>query len=140
MKSHIDKVLYQIGWTLFFLFALLITVLKFTNVSIDTLLPPCIFHRFTGLYCPGCGGTRAVIALSHGHVFQSALDHPLVFYGVFLYLVYMVSNTIERLSRGKWNIGFRYSDKWVYFALAIVILNLLLKNVALILLHIDLLK
>ena len=24
---------------------------------------PCVFHEVTGLYCPGCGGTRAVGAL-----------------------------------------------------------------------------
>jgi hypothetical protein len=25
----------------------------------------CVFHRLTGLYCPGCGGTRAMHALVH---------------------------------------------------------------------------
>lgn len=33
---------------------------------------PCYFHRWTGLYCPGCGGQRAVHALLHGHVMQAA--------------------------------------------------------------------
>ena len=26
-------------------------------------LPKCLFHEWTGLYCPGCGGTRALYAL-----------------------------------------------------------------------------
>ena len=26
-------------------------------------LPPCMFHRATGLHCPGCGSTRAVHAV-----------------------------------------------------------------------------
>lgn len=30
--------------------------------------PPCVFHQLTGLQCPGCGGTRAVAALLHGHL------------------------------------------------------------------------
>jgi len=28
--------------------------------------PVCPFHAFTGLPCPGCGTTRAVLALAHG--------------------------------------------------------------------------
>lgn len=30
--------------------------------------PPCVFHRLTGLHCPGCGATRAMHALVHGDV------------------------------------------------------------------------
>ena len=26
----------------------------------------CVFHEFTGLYCPGCGSTRTIQALLHG--------------------------------------------------------------------------
>lgn len=28
--------------------------------------PPCPFHELTGLWCPFCGGTRAVWAATHG--------------------------------------------------------------------------
>lgn len=31
-------------------------------------LPRCGFHELTGLYCPGCGNTRASYALLHGDV------------------------------------------------------------------------
>lgn len=37
---------------------------------------PCFFHRFTGLPCPGCGLTRSVLALLHGHVHEAFLLHP----------------------------------------------------------------
>ncbi len=30
--------------------------------------PPCVFHSLTGLYCPGCGGTRAAILLLRGDI------------------------------------------------------------------------
>ena len=30
-----------------------------------SLFPPCVFHSLTGLYCPGCGLTRALHALVH---------------------------------------------------------------------------
>jgi hypothetical protein len=30
--------------------------------------PPCPFHLLTGLYCPGCGLTRAICELACGHI------------------------------------------------------------------------
>ena len=39
---------------------------------------PCLFHQWTGLYCPGCGGQRAVHALLHGQVGQALQANLLV--------------------------------------------------------------
>ncbi|MDR0922738.1 MAG: DUF2752 domain-containing protein [Hungatella sp.] len=44
---------------------------------------PCLFHSLTGLYCPGCGGTRAVRSLLQGDLRMSFQYHPLVLYAVF---------------------------------------------------------
>ena len=41
-------------------------------------LPKCLFHEWTGLYCPGCGGTRALYALLHGDLKTSLHDNPLL--------------------------------------------------------------
>lgn len=30
------------------------------------IFAPCLFHRFTGWHCPGCGTTRGIAALLHG--------------------------------------------------------------------------
>ena len=38
---------------------------------------PCVFHLYSGYYCPGCGGTRSVIALLHGDITRSFIYHPL---------------------------------------------------------------
>lgn len=41
---------------------------------------PCLFRSLTGLYCPGCGGTRAFWYLLHGQIGKSLYYHPLVPY------------------------------------------------------------
>jgi hypothetical protein len=33
--------------------------------------PRCLFHEATGLFCPGCGATRALAALLHGHITEA---------------------------------------------------------------------
>ncbi len=41
-------------------------------------LPRCMFHEMTGLYCPGCGATRALSALLHGDVRSSLHNNALL--------------------------------------------------------------
>lgn len=94
-------------------------------------LPPCFFNLFTGLYCPGCGGTRAVRALLHGHILKALWYHPFVVYGVIMYIVFMVTNTIRIYIYP----GFRsmkYKNIYLYIWIAILILNFLVKNILLI--------
>ena len=40
--------------------------------------PPCVFHKLTGLYCPGCGNTRALAALLHGDIAGSLAKNVLL--------------------------------------------------------------
>ena len=41
------------------------------------LLPGCILYRATGLYCTGCGMTRALHLLLHGHPYAAFRMNPL---------------------------------------------------------------
>ena len=41
-------------------------------------LPQCLFYKFTHLYCPGCGMTRALYKLVHGD-FPGAIRCNLLF-------------------------------------------------------------
>lgn len=45
--------------------------------DVRALLPPCPFRALTGLYCPGCGSTRALDALLHGDVTRAFDMNPL---------------------------------------------------------------
>jgi hypothetical protein len=48
------------------------------NPHVQGALFVCPFHAATGLWCPGCGGTRAVYDLAHGDV-AGALSMNLLF-------------------------------------------------------------
>ena len=53
----------------------------------DHWLPKCPFHELTGLWCPGCGATRAACALAHGDVL-SAIRHNVLFLPALALLVW----------------------------------------------------
>ena len=39
---------------------------------------PCVFNHITGLYCPTCGATRAVIYLMHGDITDALKSNALI--------------------------------------------------------------
>lgn len=88
---------------------------------------PCVFHTWTGLYCPGCGGTRAVKALLMGRPMLSFLYHPLVLYCALVAAVFSVSYLIYWKTR---NPKFRLylENTYVYIGCGIIALNFIVKN------------
>lgn len=95
----------------------------------------CMFRQVLHIYCPGCGGTRAVLALLQGKILTALFYHPAAVYGVILYIVYFISQTLKRLSRGSVRgIKFRIGYLWVMVALIAV--NFIARNVLLLVYHI----
>ena len=41
--------------------------------------PPCVFHKLTGLHCPGCGSLRATHHLLQGHLGEALSMNILLF-------------------------------------------------------------
>ncbi|MCM1132355.1 MAG: DUF2752 domain-containing protein [Ruminococcus flavefaciens] len=46
---------------------ILVYVFRDFIMSLAPVLGECMFHKMTGLWCPGCGNTRSVNAMLHGH-------------------------------------------------------------------------
>lgn len=126
----LDKIFYIIGWICIAIGAIVFGLYR-AGVLPTIHMAPCMIHAMTGYYCPGCGGTRATYALLHGKIITSLYYHPIVVYGVVVGGWFMISQTIERLSRGKLCIGMRYRDLYLWIALAIAIVNCLVKNLVL---------
>ena len=52
-------------------------------------LPKCMFHQMTGLYCPGCGATRALSAMLHGDV-KASLHNNLLLFPLLALIVFLL--------------------------------------------------
>jgi hypothetical protein len=61
--------------------------------------PVCPTYALTGLYCPGCGGLRAVHALAHGDVGLALARNPLVVIGL-PFVVWAYVAWVRRRVRG----------------------------------------
>lgn len=137
--ERIQRQLYIVGWICMAAFAAFFAVAKQTDYRIFGYLPECMFHRVTGLYCPGCGGTRALLLLLRGEIARSFCYHPVLLYAVCVGGWFMISQTIWRLSGGRIRIAMRFREIYLWIALALTVVNCLIKNLAPVLWHVDLL-
>lgn len=128
MSKKEEKSLYILGWMLLGAAAVLAGVTKGFTMQMKIFSLPCIFWELTGYYCPGCGGTRACAALFRGEIVRSFLCHPVVVYTAVVFAWYMISHTIEYLTRGRLAVGMRYRDLYLYLAAAIILIQWVVRN------------
>ncbi len=95
-------------------------ILFFFDPTKNGFYPICQFHLLTGLYCPGCGGTRATYQLLHGNFLAALHDNAL----------YVISLTLVAV-RGGWYLKRRFYRQptglfippmavWVFLVVAVV--------------------
>lgn len=80
------------------------------------------------IYCPGCGGTRAMAALAHGHILRALYYHLPVMATAALASVYMLSQTFWRL-RGRRGWTLSYDTRWPAALAALFLGNCVLRNI-----------
>lgn len=56
---------------------------------------PCIFHKVTGLFCPGCGITRMFISLFKLNIYQAFRYNSLVFILLILSILYILVDCLK---------------------------------------------
>ena len=128
---NMDRGFYLTGWILIAAVLAYAGITKLTGIHFLSYYPPCAFRLITGFYCPGCGGTRAVKALLAGDFLSSVRLHPFVPYTALLGIWFMVSQTIERISRGRVKIGMHFRMVYLWIALAIILVNWIVQNLLL---------
>lgn len=154
MKSfheHTTNRIFYIGGLILLLPLAILCLLQNAGwVTLTESLYPCVFRRLSGLYCPGCGGTRAVQALLEGHFLACFFYHPFVLYCAVMYALFMLSHTLELIftckcfkSRQTSNTkksphekpfvrGLNFNIRYVYIGIIVILLQWMLKNLFLI--------
>lgn len=83
-------------WLLINLIIVFSVVCFALSVSIMRLLgmTGCAFYDFTGLYCPGCGGTRALESLLRLDIISSLKYNAILLPAVILFIYYDIRSFI----------------------------------------------
>lgn len=154
MKSfheHTTNRIFYIGGLILLLPLAILCLLQNAGwVTLTESLYPCVFRRLSGLYCPGCGGTRAVQALLEGNFLACFFYHPFVLYCAILYALFMLSHTLELIFTCKFFKsrqcsytkksshekpfvrGLNFNIRYVYIGILVILLQWMLKNLFLI--------
>lgn len=84
-------------------------------------VPLCGLNRLTGLYCPGCGATRATHELLHGRLLAALHANALWVLGLPLVL-YAAASEIRRQCWGRPLPGDPARNRWLLFGAGIIVL------------------
>lgn len=134
MTGKTDKLFYTFGKILF-IFGIIAVLIGMIG-GLDWLLQlnGCVFKRVTGVYCPGCGGTRAFFALLRLDLIKSFFYHPAVLYFSVVYLVFMGKMFILK----HFGIGMEHEGRLVLFILigaGLIIVQWLVKLICQLIFH-----
>lgn len=93
----------------------LVVLAWFAGPALAVWLPACPLYEFTGLYCPGCGLTRAAHHLVHGHLRAAVAMNPLIVVLAILGCYVFVCELLDALGRPVEYPKFIYRWHWAFW-------------------------
>ncbi len=115
--------------------AVLFYLYSLASDRLGTVLRGCLLHDWFHLYCPACGGTRAMKALLKGDLWASVRYNPLVTvllgFGLYVYVKARL-----RLKRGEERLVVIPKPFWTCFFVFLIVF-FILRNLLLIAFGID---
>jgi hypothetical protein len=122
MKSMPDR---SMAYVTALALAGLVVVVCFLKPGSTPFLPPCPFRFLTGFYCPGCGSTRMLYFLVHGHPYLAFRQNPLAML-VLPGVLYGLGRQMFARSRAAHS---RIHPRWITAFLVVVVLFTVLRNI-----------
>ena len=98
-------------------FFLVVISMYYLNIPI-----PCLFHKITNLYCPGCGATRMFDALFHFDIYKAVSYNAYVFSILILFIIYLIICLIKRSF-------ITINNKVIYVLIMVGIVFAILRNI-----------
>lgn len=112
-----------------FLLGFLGLVYIYFKDPLDPSLIFCPVFHYTGVYCAGCGSTRAIYQLLHGNFFGALRYNPLMIISIPL-LIYLIAEP-ELNRKFGWRLPRVFTTAFrVYIAIAMLLLYTILRNIA----------
>jgi len=90
---------------------------------------PCMFHQLTGLYCSGCGASRALRSILHLDFYQALRYNAIFTISLPLLPIYFSALGISYIRFGKDRISGKISMFPVWIIIAAAILYGILRNI-----------
>lgn len=113
-----------------YIFFILGILIYFFYLKDYFFIPSCPIYTHLGIYCPACGGTRAVISLLNIDLLSSIIFNPIVIYTLFFSTLYIITELINIIFHKKININFKIIIK---IGIILLFVNCIIKNILILL-------
>ena len=119
-------------WTYIFVFTITVLIIFLATFYITFFdkiikIPECAVFKNLGIYCPGCGATRAVYSLYNGDVLKSIYYNPIIMYILIILLLYLITEGICKITKKENKFIIKDVSVYIYYGLAILLINWVIK-------------
>lgn len=122
----LSRRLYYAAWI--FIPAAVVVYMVLHSKGISLITGTCYIYARYGLYCPGCGGTRAINALARGDILTAVYHNVFVVYFAVITIVFMTTQTLDVMTRGRVK-GMVLRPVWFITGLGILAGQAVIKNI-----------
>ena len=126
-NTNSDRLIFYIILFILILFLVIVFLIICFDIHPQKL---CAFNKYTNLYCPGCGGARAVESMLKGDFLKSLYYNIIILPSFIFSVVYTISHIVSILSSNKIK-AMRFYPVYAYICIFVLLIQCLIKNILL---------